>query len=336
MMRRGFTLIELLISIALAMVLLLIATMALMQISRVAKRDTAQRQAHDDAGIIYRTISNSIGAMYHASQMRFEADRGADLAWGTEDDRISLIWMSALRDPGEHQMEYGPAHTYDLVWNRLCWSAVGEDRGKLEYAISNPRRVSRNLELSGSSGSFVAEISTIPQVRRDRRRDLDDNDGRLVPGMTIGDLSKVALIGDGEDLEDNLELLHAASTVIVNCRIDWIDADGYVVSCERENGISIMSPTGVPVGDANQPWYNIDASSTEQIERYVIDGTYLDGRAHVAPDAIAGRDVSRERPALIRLSFEVIASSHSGRDLSNEPRFPFTFTFTAAPLLPIW
>ena len=316
-MRRGLTLIELLVSIGLAMILLLLATMALMQITRVAKRDVAQRQAHDDAGIIYRTMSASVGAMYHSSQMRFEVDG----------DSISLIWMSALRNTNALHMEYSPQHVYDLVWNQVRWTKnAATGGGTLEYAVSSPRRTAEYTYANPDGNNYTPTISNAPQVRRDRRRDMNDNDLRHVPGMTGAQRAVIALPGDADDLLGNLHPLHATSSEITDCRFQWIDAEGYVVRCDPDNGITVEDPAGgnVDLTLTPLPW--------SKTTRYVIDGSFLDGREHV--DADRSRTVSGQRPALVMIQFTVVPTTNSGRALADEPEFPFTFTFPAAPTLP--
>lgn len=303
----GLTLIELLVSIFLGMILLAMASTALLQVTRIAKRDTALRQAHNEIAMISRLLERRLGSTYHASQMRFEADAGAD-GWGSGDETLTLIWMSTLRSLDERYMNTDTEYPRSLVWNLLRWEGDGKGGGTLSYGMSSQQR-------SKSVGKSV--FKTNPQWRRDRRRDLNDNDGRWVPGMTGAILDKIELVGDYDDLEDQILPIHSISTRMVDVVFEWVDAAGTAVRCDPEQGISGSSVLGTDF-------------SNETI--HVIDGVFLDGRAHVA--AGGTRLSLAERPSIIRIGCTLIPASNLDVDEEKEPRVPFTFAFSTTPHLP--
>ena len=157
--RSGLTLIELLVSIMLGMVLLTMGTTALMHISKIAKRDVAQRRAHDDVAMIDRHLQLRFSALYPGSSIRIEADPGADGGWGTGDEVISLFWMSQLRDLSERTLNYDELFPRALVWNKLEWEGDGQGGGVIRHGVSFP----------GQSSSWNGiTFTNRPQWRRDR------------------------------------------------------------------------------------------------------------------------------------------------------------------------
>ena len=328
--RVGLTLIELLISITLGMVLLAMCSSALVQITQVAKRDTAQRQAHDDIAMLHRHLSIRLGAMYHGAQTRVEAHPGVDETWGTGDEIISLTWMAGMRDREERALNLDDAYGRSLVWNRIQWEGDGEGGGKLLMSVSSPERT---VSYSGSS------FTNKPQWRRDRRRHMNDNDGRWVTGMTKTIVDAIKLPGDAEDLDDNLLRMHPPTTEISDVAFEWIDADGVIVRCDQD-GITVDGTTppfrehlGVIYSGSKS---GLPASDPDYLKQfYVVDGTYVDGRNPAYPDA-AGvlRTISGQRPSLISLNCTVIPTSASGLPLEQEPHLPFSLTFAATPQLP--
>ena len=239
--RSGFTLIELLVSITLGMILLTMGTSALMQVSKIAKRDTAQRQAHDEIAILHRRLEEGVTNMYHPSQVRVEAYKGPDGEWDTGDEWITIIWMASLRDKNEGYMEWDSdfVYTRELLWHQLLWKGDGEGGGELFYGKntnlrSNGRKnfLYENSDPSGAPIKRNYGVRNAPQWRRDRRRDLDDNDFRWIPGMRKdfwSDTEIEKLGGDREDLMTAIKPALAPTTEVGSLTIEWVDAGGVVV-----------------------------------------------------------------------------------------------------------
>lgn len=318
--RRGLTLIELLVSISLGMVLLAMGSSALVQVTRIAKRDTAHRQAHDDVATLNRNLSLRLGALYHGAQTRVEADPGPDGAWGTGDEILSLFWMHSMRSREERSLNLDQPYGRSLVWNQLQWIGDGEGGGEIRLAVSTPSRSSTWFHYTDSDGDRRRNhFRNTPQWRRDRQRDLDDNDGRWITGMTKAVLDEVDLPGDREDLAEQLLRAHPPTTKVTDFVIEWIDAGGVRVRCDAVQGVTLDGAALLGTAWSNQ-------------RVHVVDGTFVDGRNHIA--AGGTRRAMAERPCLIRFGFTLIPTSNSGLPLEQEPQLPFSLTFATTPQLP--
>ena len=355
----GFTLIELLVSITLGMVLLTMGATALVQISKVAKRDTAQRQAHDEIAIMHRRLAEGLNSLYHPSQIRLEAYRGPDGKWDTGDEWISLIWMSSMRDKGERFMHSDSSFSRELQWNQLIWKGNPEldSGGEVLFARSTERQPTElaafeyeQKDLAGNVIKPNLRLQNSAQWRRDRRRDLDDNDMRWVPGMrkTLWQDSRIqALVGDRRDLWDNLKPMLAPATEVANMTIEWVDAGGVVVRGSPVDGISIDGGSllgqpwsGKDIEMKDHPTFGgtdpiLDPTTCTLLDVHVIDGAFMDGRASVNTGAgVASRLSLAERPSLIRIHLMLVPKTHSGLDLDDEPHIPFSLTIPVGPSLP--
>lgn len=327
---KGFTLIELLVSIAIGMGLLALGASALLHIGRVFNRNTAQLQAGDDANAIHQRLEAAFSAMHHTAQLRVRVDPGETLpatpVWADGNEVLELTWMSTLSDIDELAMDTLPGHLSDVVWNRLRWSGrgVGRPGGLIEYAVSSPFRLS-NAITSPAASTTSGRVRTGPQHRRDRRRDMEDNDLRHLPGMTAARHAALQAFSDETDLVQNLRRMHPAYTQVREMSIEWVDQDGYTVRADAVSGITVRDPGGTLLPALGQPYAND--------RLLVLDGAWLDGR----PAASAGttRHASAQRPLHVRVSFVLVPTSHEDpEDLSREPHLPFSFTFRTAPLLP--
>ncbi len=325
--RNGFTLIELLISIAIGLALIALGTNALLHVSRAFNRNIAMLQACDLAASIHQRLARSLSAMYHPAQVRLRVDPGESPAvWDDGNEVVELTWMSAQGDVDEPTMDVQPGHVSDLVWNRLRWTGrgSGKDGGRLEYAVSSPIRLSQSIASPAASTSS-GSVRTGPQARRDRRRDMDDNDLRHLPGMTAGVYAALQLPGNGADLDRNLRLMHLPFNQVRRLVIEWVDGDGYAVRAGPDSGVTIRNRLGaaqVPIG---QPW--ADGFN------HVLDGAWLDARPLAAVGS--ARLASAQRPLLMRISFGLVTANQlEPADLAHEPSRTCTFTIRTAPMLP--
>lgn len=326
-LRRAFTLIELLVSIAIGMALVALSTSALLHVSKVFNRNIAQTQARDDAGAIHQRLRASFSAMYHAAQIYCRTDPGESPAsWNNGNEVIELTWMSSVGDLDEDTMDALPYQITDLVWNRLRWTGRGEnlEGGRLDYARSSPVNVSQDV-------SNIGTVQTCAQPRRDRRRDMNDNDLRYLPGMdganttAMTTFTALALPGNSTDLNQRLRRMHPPQTQVTRFAVEWVDEDGHTVRADAQSGITLRDAAGVVQPSPGQPFAN------DRI--WSIDGTWLDGRPWVSPGGT--RLASGQRPVLMRISFELVpANQEQPEDLSREPHLPFVFTFRVAPTLP--
>lgn len=328
--RSAFTLIELLVSIAIGMGLLALGTSALLHVSKVFNRNTVQMQARDDARTIHQRLESGFTSMYHAAQLRCRVDPGEPASdppvWNNGNEVIELTWMSCLGDIDEPTMDTLPGHVSDMVWNRLRWTGrgVNKEGGYLEFAMSSPSVVSSSITSPAASTS-TGNVLTGPQPRRDRRRDMDDNDLRFLPGISAAKYGELQLVGNGADLDQRLRRMHPIYTQVQNVAVEWVDQDGFTVRGDAQAGITVRNAAGVVQPPLGLPYANGQVM--------VIDGAWLDGRP--APSAGTARLASAQRPLLIRISFELIpAGQEDPEDLSRDPHLPFSFTFRVAPMLP--
>src|SRR5690606_34598729 len=209
---RGLTLIEILISLGIGMMLVALGTSALLHVSKTFTRNRARLQGHDDAAAIASRLHATLESFYHPALVRCRADPGADGAWGTGDERIDLTWMASVRSLDESTMTYAPKPMHDLIWHRLAWQGDGAGGGDLSMAYSSGRRVVDGWTFSHGGYTRKPTIAFGPFVRRDRRRDLDDNDLRYLPGMDLATYNAVGADGDDGDLEERLTPWHPPTT----------------------------------------------------------------------------------------------------------------------------
>ena len=325
--RLGMTLIEILVSVSLGMILLAMGASALMQISRVAKRDTAQRQAHGEMGALSRNLRLSLGAMHHGSLVRVEASGGEDGVWGSGDEVITVYWMAHLRDRTSRFQGFDVPYDRELVWYMLRWSGDPDtpetDDGVLHWALSSNGWSSARQSVPDETGnSRDRQIQVAPQWRRDRRRDLSDNDGRYIDGMTPELWELLDVPSDADDLNEQALPVHAPATVIRNFIVEWVDAGGHTVRCDANSGVSV---DGVALSaDPTRPWHNQNG--------YSADGLYGDGQVVVPVDS--SRTNVAQRPNLMRFSMVMVPKTNSGVLLEDEPHLPFSMTFNTTTTLP--
>jgi len=325
--RPGFTLIELLISIAIGLALIALGTNALLHVSRAFNRNAAMLQASDLAAAIHQRLTRSLTAMYHPAQVRLRVDPGESPAvWDDGNEVVELTWMSAMGDVDEPTMDTQPGHVSDVVWNRLRWTGrgTGKDGGRLEYAVSSPFRGSLSIT-SPAATTSGGQVRTGPQARRDRRRDMDDNDLRHLPGMTATAYAALQLPGNGADLDRNLRLMHMPYTQVRRLIVEWVDGDGHTVRGGPDSGITIRDRLGAVQPPLGQPWADD--------RNHVLDGAWLDARPLAATGST--RLAAAQRPLLMRISFELVTANQlDPADLSNEPHRTCTSTIRTAPMLP--
>ena len=330
---RAMTLIEIMISLGIGMVLVALGTSALLHASKVFTRNAAHLQGHDDAAAIQQRLTSTLESLYHPAQMSCRATPGADLNWGSGDEIIEMTWMSSIRSLDESSMTYEAKAMNDIIWQRMRWTGDGQGGGSLEFAHSAGRREIPGWSFLVGGIKRDTRIALGPFVRRDRRRDLNDNDLRYLPGMDMATYTSVAAKGDGADLDERLRPWHPPTTRVSTCAIEWVDQGGFTVRCDPKVGVTIRDPSGVtmPLLGTNYSKQTI----------HVLDGTWLDGRNHIPNDVPVGagayyrRSTSAQRPALIRISFELILTTSGDRvRLDKDPRLPFTISISPAMALP--
>lgn len=284
MFRRGFTLVEILISAGIGMLMIALVSGALLSLRRLSDFNQALLGLHEDAAAIHRIVGDDAGATCHNASVTCEADPGTDGTWGSGDEVLTLTWMAALSDPENVGFGFAASPRHDLAWCRLRWEAAS---GRLSYARSSPFRVAKRGNVS---------IHSDPLLRRDRRRDLDDNDLRYLPGLSPADYAAIAMPGDRTDLDRNLTALCSPQTVLIDASFAWVDRQGWTVRADGSAGIVRRDHSG-----SVTPW---SGGPFDQATLHAVDGAFLDARPHTATGA--GRPVHAMRPVLLRISGRLV------------------------------
>jgi len=293
MTRRAFTLIEVLVALAIGMLLAGMATSMVYNVWRLSARAMVRVALHDDAAAFITVVGSAVRNLHHGGQWALESSPGADGVWDSGDEWVSLTFLSANEQRVDRAMIFGENPRVGLGWFRLRWDAAkAPARGRLRISRGSPwRATSFAYDVSGSPRSASIEIDPLP--RRDRRRPLDDNDLRLVPGIDAATLAALALPGDSADLDAQLSTVIAPTTSAEDFRIGWTDRAGRQIQWSAQQGLSVKSASGSTIAALGQPWWNATT--------LILDGDFLDARHHLlTPDTISA---GAARPMLLRLSF---------------------------------
>lgn len=329
MRTRGLSLVELLVSVAIGMALIGLAVHALMTVRRTAVRVQAVVLLHDEAAVIHREVGEALQSTHPGCQWRLDADPGADGIWGAAadgscDDRVSLTWLATVAEKEARTFTFGRDWACDQAWARLTWEGGGAGgQPRLLFARSNGYRSVTTPSASGST----ATIRIYPQTRRDRRRDLDDDDLRYVAGVDPTLYATLGAQGDGADLDAQLAPLHGPHTRVAACAIAWVDRGGHQIGWDSRSGHGISASDASGAGEAVPGGDDHHAA---------LDGLWLDGRDATA--AGATRPIDRERPVLVRLSV-VLADDPSPANpalRADAASAGFDFSFPVDPVLGGW
>jgi len=322
-MRSGFTLLEIMVGTAIGVMLLTLMTASFLGVRRLAERNRTLVSLHEAAAGMHRTVEVNLLATAHSAKWECAADPGAG-GWGTGDEVLTLTWMCTLSDPKQLTYGFGRDLKGDMLWCRLRWIGGGLDatgrllRGRLQFARSSGNRAVKYATWN--------QVSTNPLYRRDRRRDLDDNDLRFIPGLTNARYLGLAMPGDSQDLDLNLLDLHSPMITVTDPTFSWIDAGGRRVEVSAKNGIREFDRLDNPISLSGTDW--------DSQTRYGVDGMFLDGRAHeVEPRPGDRRDIADTRPMLVRLSC-VISDYRGSADERTTLSMPVDLAFPTGNELP--
>lgn len=292
--RSAFTLLEVLAAATLSVVVLTLVMAAFMGIRRLANRNALLVGMHEAAANIHDQVATKAQATVHTAKIECTAVPGPS-GWGGNAGEVTLTWMATISDP--RQLSYGFERELkgDMLWCRLKWTGGGLD------AQGNPLRstlrFATNAGYREALGTTSPRIYTNPQFRRDRRRDLDDNDLRFIPGLRTAKYLSVNMPGDAEELDGRLEDLHAARLSVRDFELSWVDRGGWTTIASNVSGIRQLDRAGSP-----HPLVGGPAWENEQ--QLGIDGVFLDARA--ASAAGSARTIADTRPMLLRLRFTVV------------------------------
>lgn len=323
--RGGFTLIELSVSVAVGAALLAATASAMLYLRALIARNAAILGLHREAAAVQRTLADALQMAQASTQWRLQADPGAG-GWDDGDERVALTWMTAVADPAQRTYTFGKDWEHDLVWARLEWRAAAPASGRvpsLHLALSDGFREATVAVPGGSRA-----IRAYPQPRRDRRRDLDDNDLRFVPGIDPATWAAIGLPGDGADLALQMQPLCGPTTRVEGLRLGWYDRRGHWVGVAAGgSGIVELDAGGAAVPLLGRPW--------SRPEAVALDGVRLDGGSD--SDLLPGEDpvpAWRRRPVLVQISFTLVDDPAPADAAQREhaPGRAFAFSFPVDPV----
>jgi hypothetical protein len=270
-----------------------LVTGALIGVRRITERNQILVSLHEDAATINRTLSTDAGSACPGTKWQANADPGADGSWGTGDEVLTVTWMASVSDPSQTTYGFGIDPRHDLTWSRLRWVGGGPGQpSRLLYT----RNSGFWYRTQRSPAGNTVTIHMDPLPRRDRRRDLDDNDLRYIPGLQPADHAAIAMPGDGTDLDRQLIQMHAPTITVEDVRIAWTDRGGWSTVLTPAAGIAQADRSG-----ANAP---LSGGQWENQRQFGVDGVFLDARGHTAMGS--ARSVADTRPVLLHVSFTLV------------------------------
>lgn len=299
--RAAFTLIEILIASTLVIFLLSLVTGTMLHINRITTRTTALLAMHDAVGSFQRTAQERLQAVHHGGAWHCLASTGSDGTWNTGDETVSLTWLATTPD----RMDAGQGLYWgdqdDLTWFRLIWRGP-KHASSPGIFLSRSSGKRKNTSFAwcqyvdpNANVRYVFDVWTAP--RRDRRRDLNDNDWRFVQGVTAAiynnSLQAGGLVGDGRALDMQETPCFSPDLELSEFTLSWVDRGGWTTTFSPANGLSRRDSAG-----ASQPTLGTAWNSQTQIS---LDGVFLDGRPHTL--LTDTRDIRTARPILVRMGF---------------------------------
>lgn len=342
MSARAFSLIELTVAVAIAVALIALAVQAMFTIRKAVQRSQTLVVLSDEAAVIHREVGNLMQSVHPGGMWRMTADNpdgiwGADPTTGLCDDEVSLTWLATVPERTARNFTFGSDWSNDVIWARLTWqgdNAAGNANREPRLLLARSRP--SDTTYASSWGAAQCWFKTYPQPRRDRRRDLNDNDLRYVPGMSAAQYKAIVTDtgphGDDADLDADALPLHGPNTRVADCAIAWVDRRGHVVGWDSRSAAGIRARVAdggateaVPGGGANLA---------------ALDGVWLDGRIRTATGDPDSADAMR--PVLLRLTVTLVDTPQSAslqrarRDAAQRAEaagMSFTFTLPLDPVL---
>lgn len=308
--RSALTLIELLTSVAIALALSVLATVAFLQVQRILLRTTVRLEMHNSARFMHQSLSEQCGALQQDAAMWLESKQDD----GTGSGQVSLTFLKGKTDEhgytttnGSHigGEEYGiyQNRCCDLEWSRWRWD---QRQGALYAGASSPPREFRlTTSWAGPNGDYGRDAGgnypgnvTFMQMPQPLRQ--------AVPypaAIPVGS-SQAALSGnrygspdltaDASDYQDLTNQMAPVMRNVTRCVIELVLADGSVVDAD-----------------------------TSQDRTLSFDGNFVDARVA----SLAGGAPSKRRPRLIRLLADMT-------DPVTKVTQSFSFSFQPPGMLP--
>jgi hypothetical protein len=326
----AFSLVELLVAMALGLAIAGVIAAVVMHLHRLSARTIVRLALHDDAAVLARVLDRQTQASHPSGLWMLESSRGADGAWGTGDEWVALTFL-VTKTLGDKRYDGTTVALPENHWFRLRWDAAVPPAAGLLRASAGAAN-SSDIHSVRTPNPTAISLSNQPLPRRDRRRSLDDNDLRLIPGISAALYTSLAMKGDGQRLDAYLVPVLSPVSSVDDLQLDWTDRAGRRVLWTAATGVEVRDVSGNLLSPpANATWWTD--------ERLVCDGDFLDARdyrqpATASPAVVADTlSVGAQRPLVLRLACTLSEAAPAdaplsrGRDLIQE----FSFAFPLGP-----
>lgn len=366
---RAFTLVELLVSMAIGAAIIAATWSAFVQIRNTTVKSKALAAISGNAAVVHMALGDMFEAMFHGSQFRIGISDAGDPVKAA----ITIDVMNAQRQRYQNRARETPSADYrnDLVWNRLRFvvrdTGDADGRPALYKAVSSstwtlaptssfpkinsismvtdpadagrqvPAWVNEDVVI-GSTTNASTSVVIGPEVRRDRRRSMLDNDTRLMPNIpqsvykrwTTDSSGARVKASDDENLESRFKLV---TDDISHLRIEVIDCLGRRTICGVDpgtgapTGLVYVDKDGVAIAPVPPDPTVAGAPDVWSSSLRVVDGIWSDGRSDPCPynpSVIILPNPALERPALIRFSFRM-----NDRPSKSWREFSFSFPLSS-------
>lgn len=300
----ALTLIELLTSVAIGLVLTVLATVSFMQIRKTLQRVHIRLEMHASARFLFQEMSESVGSLQQDGAMWLETTHDD----GSQNGIVSLTFLRGRVDEKgnlSNQGDYVPGEQYggsegrcsDLAW--CCWK--WDQHRQILYTGENSRphqfRVVPDWNGPYGFGHNSQPFLYMPQPLRLANpyptAAAAGSSQAALSGNRYGSPDFLNDLGDYQDLQQQLApVLRNVS----NCVLELVLADGSIVD-----------------GDVSQD------------RTVALDGCYVDGRGFVDN---YGSQPYRKRPRLVRILVDM-------RDPVSGVTQSFSFSFQPPGPLPL-
>ncbi len=300
----ALTLVELLTSVALALLLSVLATTSFIQTRRVLLRMEAESAMHQSARFLYQSFNDSVTALQQDGAMWIESTADS----GSGDGTVALTFLKGKADEHDNTAfsdDYTPGEQFGINMTRctdLTWTAWRYDQKRrllLTGTSSRPRQFKSSVPWGTKLQYQNAWLANMPQPLQS---------AAPYAALSPQNSAQAALSGNGygtgdavHDLSDWQDLCNNMAPAIRNvtaCVFEVILNDGTVV----------------------------DASTAQSMTR-AIDGCWVDGN----PTRTGSQNQNtpfRQRPRLIRILVDV-------NDPATGVQQSFSFSVQPPGMLPI-
>jgi prepilin-type N-terminal cleavage/methylation domain-containing protein len=306
--RAGVTLIELLVSVAIALMLTVFATIAFVHIQRVLERMRARLEMHNSARFLHQSFSEQTAALQQDGAMWVETTKDD----GSGDGVVAITFLKGKTDEHGYTTKNGDiigGEEFGVYQNRCCdleWTSWRWDQKRrmiLTGTNTRPRQFSITTPWVGPNGSYAlngggnCHFINMPQpLRQAVPYSAALPAGSAQAALNGNRYGSPDVLNDLSDWQDLSNQMAPAIRNVTDFRIELILADGTVIDADRL-----------------------------QDRRLPIDGCYVDAR--VTADPGGGKPFGK-RPRLIRLMIDMTEPVTGVRQ-------SFSFSFQPPGLLPL-